>query len=75
MERLRSAKTHLCNLLLDEAGQGTVEYILILSAAVLGGAQLGRVILKSLDKSILRIGSQLEKDLKSGRAPYGVWKN
>jgi hypothetical protein len=59
----------------DERGQGTIEYILILSAAVLGAAALGRAILRSLDRGVLFIGGTLEQDLKSGRAPLDVWKN
>lgn len=59
----------------DERGQGTVEYILILSAVVLGAVQLARGFLTILDQGILRLGGQLEKDLKTGRAPLSVWQN
>ena len=65
----------LTELLLDEKGQGTVEYILILSVSVLGSAQIGKTILGLLDKGILRLGGQLEQDLKTGRAPLNVWEN
>jgi Flp pilus assembly pilin Flp len=61
--------------LLDESGQGTVEYILILSATVLGAATLGRAALRALDRGSLLIGGQLEKDLKTGRVPLSVWTN
>lgn len=59
----------------DQQGQAITEYILILSACVLGAAALARGILGVLDKGILRLGAQLEKDLKTGRAPVNVWKN
>jgi hypothetical protein len=59
----------------DEGGQSTVEYILILSASVVGAAQLGRAILRALDNGILKLGGDLEKDLKTGRAPLNVWEN
>lgn len=59
----------------DESGQATVEYILILSAVVTGAVALARVILASLDKGILILGGQLEKDLRTGRADVGIWKN
>lgn len=62
-------------LFLSEEGQGTVEYLLILSATVLGATQLARQILNSMDKGVLRLGGQLEKDLKTGRAPLSVWEN
>jgi Flp pilus assembly pilin Flp len=59
----------------DEQGQGTIEYIVILSVSVYGAVQLSRQILKALDAGVLRLGGQLEQDLKSGRAPLSVWEN
>jgi Flp pilus assembly pilin Flp len=59
----------------DENGQATVEYILLLSITVVGAASFARVIMSSLDRAVLRLGGQLEKDLKSGRAPLSVWEN
>ena len=59
----------------DESGQGSLEYILILSGSVLMVGQLVRVILKAFDAGMLRFGGQLERDLKVGRAPLGVWEN
>jgi hypothetical protein len=72
LNRIRASARRLAR---DESGQGTIEYILILSATVLGAAALGRAILGSLDRGVLFIGGTLEKDLKSGRAPLDVWKN
>lgn len=62
-------------MLREEEGQGTVEYIVILSASVIGAAQLGRQIIKAMDTGILRLGGQLEQDLKTGRLPLSVWQN
>jgi hypothetical protein len=59
----------------DEGGQGTVEYILLLSITVIGAVTFSRAILNTLDKAVLRVGGQMEKDLKSGRAPLNVWEN
>lgn len=59
----------------DDRGQATVEYILLLSVTVLGASQLGKAILSVLDKAILKIGHELEVNLKTGRAPLGVWQN
>jgi hypothetical protein len=58
----------------DENGQGTLEYILILSVSVVIAGALGRAVIGALDKGVLRIGGQLEKDLKTGRTPLGIWK-
>ncbi len=62
-------------LLDDESGQGTVEYILILSVSVVGAGAVSRSIMEALDKGLLRFGAQLEKDLKTGRAPLNIWEN
>jgi len=62
-------------LILAEEAQGTVEYILILSVVVVGASQLMKLIIQSIDRGVLRLGGDLEKDLKTGRAPVSVWKN
>jgi len=59
----------------DDRGQATTEYILILSASVFVAVGLAKVILGTLDSGILRLGAQLEQDLKTGRAPLLVWQN
>ncbi len=59
----------------EDSGQATVEYILLLSFCVVLAVALTRGILGALDRGVLRLGGQLEKDLKSGRAPLGVWSN
>ncbi|MEK7689508.1 MAG: hypothetical protein AAB425_00650 [Bdellovibrionota bacterium] len=63
------------DLLGDQSGQAVVEYALILGAAVAGAVGMARAIFSALDSGILRLGGQLEKDLKSGRAPIDIWKN
>ena len=63
----------LRSLLMDERGQATVEYILILSLTVTGASLLVRAIIKGLDNGVLRFGAQLERDLKTGRVPASVW--
>ncbi len=62
-------------LIADDKGQGTVEYILILSLVVVGTTAIVRAIRGTMDKGLLYLGGQIEKDLKTGRAPLNVWKN
>jgi hypothetical protein len=64
----------LKSFLTDQSGQATTEYIILLSVCVVVAGQLARTILAALDRGILRLGGQLEKDLKTGRAPLGIWK-
>lgn len=59
----------------DESGQAITEYVLILGVTTLAAGFLMRQILRVFDGGILRLGGQLEKDLKSGRASLGSWKN
>jgi Flp pilus assembly pilin Flp len=59
----------------DDSGQATVEYILLLTFTISGTVALSRVILSAIDRGILRLGAQLEMDLKTGRASLGAWKN
>jgi Flp pilus assembly pilin Flp len=65
----------MLRLISEETGQGTVEYLVILSAAVVGAVSLARQILTALDGGMVRLGAQLEQDLKTGRTPLGIWKN
>ena len=57
------------------AGQATVEYILLLSFVVVACVGMTRAILGGIDKGVLRVGGGLEKQLKTGRAPGGIWSN
>jgi hypothetical protein len=59
----------------DESGQALVEYILLVSFSLALAMGLARTLTSSMDNGTLRIGAQLERDLKSGRAVLGVWKN
>lgn len=65
----------LLHFLSEEEGQATVEYILLLSVCVVGVTQMVKQLRNALDKGILRLGAQLEQDLKTGRAPLSVWSN
>lgn len=75
MRGLERGKQFLARLAREDSGQGTVEYILLLSITVGGVATLTRGILKAIDNSILGLGGQLERDLKTGRASLSAWKN
>ena len=70
--RARAGISRLCR---DEGGQSIVEYIIILSATVVGAGLLSRQILRVLDSGIVKLGGQLEKDLKTGRASVNIWEN
>ncbi len=59
----------------DESGQGTLEYILLLSVVVIGALGFAKAMVGTLDTGILRLGGALEKDLKTGRAEIRVWAN
>jgi hypothetical protein len=59
----------------DEGGQGTVEYILLLSASSVMAIGIGRALIGAFDGGILYIGGWLEKDLKSGRESLELWRN
>ena len=56
-------------------GQTTVEYILILTLAVSGASLTVRKILQGLDYGALKLGGQMERDLKTGRSSIRVYKN
>lgn len=59
----------------EENGQGTVEYILLLSAIVVVSTQAARQLLKAFDNGVLWLGGALEKDLRTGKAGIGIWKD
>lgn len=65
----------LLGLYRDESGQATTEYIVMLAAIVVGASAMARQILQTLEQGVLRLGGQLEKDLKTGKAPLHVWTN
>ena len=59
----------------DDSGQGILEYIVILSACLVGCLAIAKQIMKAMNTGILRLGSQLEQDLKTGRVPLSAWDN
>ena len=59
----------------DERGQGFTEYVLLLSAVVVGAGAMGKALMRALDRGILTFGGALEKHLKTGKAPLNVWEN
>ena len=68
-------KNFLVRFLRDEDGQAVIEYVLVLSATLVAAGMLARGILNALDSGVLKLGGQLEKDLKTGRAPLSVYQN
>lgn len=76
---MKSARIISCrllkSLLWEEDGQAFTEYILLLSATMVGVVGITRLAIKALDKGVLNLGLQLQKDLKTGAAPLNVWKN
>ncbi len=68
-------KNFLVRFFRDEDGQAVIEYVLILSATLVAAGMLARGILSALDSGVLKLGGQLEKDLKTGRAPITVYQN
>ncbi len=60
---------------MNDRGQSLVEYLLIISLVVIGASQIVKRVAQSFDVVVLRVGAQLERDLKSGRAPLSVWRN
>ena len=71
MLRLKNNK----QIFVGHAGQAVVEYILILSLVAVGSATMTRFLLRTIDSGIARLGGQMSKDIKTGRASLGSWKN
>ncbi len=59
----------------DDSGQAVTEYVLLLSMTLTGTVLIARGILGLLDTITAHFGGQLEKDLKTGRAPISVFSN
>jgi Flp pilus assembly pilin Flp len=72
---IERGKNFLVRFYRDEDGQAVIEYVLILSATLIAAGMLARGILSALDNGVLKLGGQLEKDLKTGRAPLTVYQN
>ena len=59
----------------DDSGQAITEYILLLALTFSMTILVMRAAVKTLSAIVLTFGGFLEKDLKTGRAPLGIWKN
>lgn len=59
----------------DESGQTTVEYILLLTITITISGFILKKITGLLDDGVVKLGAQLELDLKTGRMPSNAWKN
>jgi hypothetical protein len=70
--RIRSA---INRFMCDESGQGTLEYVLLLTFCIISGSAMFRKLIEIMDSGFQVFGAQLERDLKSGRSPLSVWKN
>jgi hypothetical protein len=70
--RLRAA---LFRFIQDDGGQGTLEYVLLLTFCIISASALFRRLIEMMDGGFQVFGAQLERDLKSGRSPLNVWKN
>jgi hypothetical protein len=75
MGYLKQGQQSIKIFLADDSGQAMTEYVLIMGVIVLGAGLMSRGLMDVFDRGIRRLGGQLEKDLKSGRAPLIVWKN
>jgi hypothetical protein len=73
--QFQCAKGAFSRFLSEEDGQGLTEYILLLSFVVVVAGSMGRGLMAALDRGILSFGGQLERHLKTGRAPVSVWEN
>jgi hypothetical protein len=68
-------RTRSCRPSGDESGQALIEYVLLLAFCIVAAGALGKRLTQAIDKSVLRIAGQLEKDLKSGRSSLNTWVN
>ncbi len=59
----------------DESGQAMTEYIILLAFCAVAASTLARKIMGVFDLGILKLGGQLEKDLKAGRSQLDTWSN
>lgn len=57
---------------MDRSGQATVEYILLLSVVVVMAVGLFTGIRAAMDRSVVYMGAELQRNLKTGRAPANV---
>jgi hypothetical protein len=75
LRSLDDFKRVLVELWRGEEGQGITEYLLILSFSVATSVLFARLMKAAIDRGVLLLGGELEKDLKTGRTRLGAWKN
>ncbi|MFN7685810.1 MAG: hypothetical protein ACK5QT_10420 [Oligoflexia bacterium] len=71
----RRLKNSVCDLIFQEEGQGITEYVLILGFSITLAVLFARGLKTAIERGILVLGGELEKDLKTGRTQLGAWKN
>lgn len=69
------AKPALVRWAKDDSGQGTVEYLLLLSVVVVIATLFARSFLGVLDRSLRVLAEGLTDNLKSGRIDRGAWRS
>lgn len=55
-------------------GQALLEYVILLAITAGIGVYVFRTLNDNLDRSIPKIGGNLEKQLRSGAAPASLWR-
>ena len=58
-----------------QKGQATTEYVLLLALILTGAIFMSRQIIDVMDRGLLKLGSQIEKDLHTGKTPANAWRN
>lgn len=58
-----------------EQGQAVLEYLVVLTTALMFAVGIAKVILNQMDKGVLFFGGKLEKQIKTGRLNPDVWEN
>lgn len=61
--------------ILNESGQGIIEYLLVLFVAIFTASVLAKFSKSAWDRSVLGLGGRMEQSLKTGRTPSSAWKN
>lgn len=72
---LKISRYGIIRFMRNESGQGTTEYVLLLSAVVFFASAFMNKIIGTFDKVATTIGAELERNLKTGRLDPRAWKN
>lgn len=59
----------------DESGQATVEYILLLSLVAVAALGVFSAVRTAVDDGVVIMGAELQRNLKTGRAPASVFRD